>query len=180
MRRILQIFFILLLLDIVGLGALWYGYSGMQDKKDEEMALRASISKEGEKGQKLASLRRTLTLAEKDRAALAGYLFDPSIESQIKFISLLEHFGTSTTGALVETRALDLTQGTPAMIRGEFALTGTWSQLYYFLRIVESLPLRTNINRFEIKRSEAPTVLKPMETWTGSLSMDIVGLKSVK
>ncbi len=180
MSRIFQIFIVLLVLDLSGLGLLWYGYSNMQSKKDEETALRASIAKEGEKGQKLAALRRTLALAEKDRALLRGYLFDPSIENQIRFISMLEQFGTSTTGALVETRSLDLTLSAPQLIRGDFTLTGTWSQLYHFLRIVESLPLRININRFDMKRTEAPTVLKPFETWSGSLSMDIVGLKPVK
>src|SRR3989338_3888648 len=107
MPRITKIIIIFLLVDIIGGVFLWYGYTSMQDKKAEESELRKEIALENDKGQKMIALRHSVDQAEPDHKALEQYLFDPSDESLIKFISQMEQLGITTTGALVETRSLD-------------------------------------------------------------------------
>lgn len=175
MPRITKIIIIFLLVDIVGAGLLWYGYTGMQDKKTEESGIRKDIAQEVEKGQKMIALRHSIDLAEPDRIALEQYLFDPSDESLIKFISQMEQLGITTTGALVETRSLDRSG---AKVHGEFTITGSWSQLYHLLRIVEEIPTRVAINQFNIRRADVSNGTGSIESWSGSLSIDLVSLKS--
>lgn len=177
MSRIVKIFIIFLLIDILGGGLLWYGYTTMQDKKVEELQLRKELAEEVAKGQKIIALRRSLDQAKSDRKALEQYLFDPSDESLIKFISQVEHLGLATTGATVETRSLDRSG---ANVHGEFAITGSWSQLHHFLRLVEELPTRVIINRFEVKQTDVSggAGKESIERWSGSLSLDITSIIS--
>ena len=95
MPRITKIIIIFLLVDIIGAGLLWYGYTSMQDKKTEESGIRKDLALEAEKGEKMVALQHSLDLAEPDRQALEQYLFDPSDESLIKFISQMEGLGLS-------------------------------------------------------------------------------------
>jgi Tfp pilus assembly protein PilO len=178
MSRITKIIITFLLIDIAGVGLLWYGYTSMQDKKTEESEIRKDIALEAEKGQKLIALQRSIDLAEPDRKALEQYLFDPSDESLIKFISQMEQLGITTTGATVETRSLDRSG---AKVHGEFTITGSWSQLYHLLRLVEELPTRVVINQFNMRRVDISTgtaVKESVELWSGSLSVDLASLKS--
>jgi hypothetical protein len=170
---------IFLLADSIGAGLLWYGYAGMQSKKTVESGLRKDLAKEDEKGQKIVALRRSIELAEPDRKALEQYLFDPSDENLIKFISQMEQLGITTTGAVVETRSLDRSG---AKVHGEFTITGSWTQLYHFLRLVEELPTRVVINQFNVRRTDVlgGAGKDTAESWSGSLSLDLASLKAIQ
>lgn len=174
MSRITKILIIFLIADSIGAGLLWYGYTSMQEKKTEESGIRKDIALEAEKGQKIVALRRSIELAEPDRKALEQYLFDPSDENLIKFISQMEQLGLMTTGAVVETRALDRSG---AKVHGELTVTGSFPQLYHFLRLIEEIPTRVVINRFDMSRGN---IVEGVESWSGSLSIDLTSLKSVK
>ena len=173
MSRILQFVIVLVVLNISGAGILWYGYTNMQDNKAKEADLRSQLAEENKKGEKLNSLKETLQLAEKDKEALEKYLFDPSEESQIKLISQMEQFGSSTTGALVNTTSLELSG---SKLHGEFAISGTWNQLYYFLRLVEVFPTHIVINRFEVRNANDSK--NTYDHFTGTLSLDFVSLRT--
>lgn len=176
MSRITQIIIVFLLLDVLGAGLLWYGYTGMQGKKTEESQLHKELDDENKKGQKIIALRNSLDLAEPDRKTLKQYLFDSSDENLIKFISQMEQLGVMTTGAVVETRSLDR-NGT--VVHGEFGLTGSWSQLFHMLRLVEEIPTHVVINRFDLRRMDISVQGKEnAESWSGSLSLDITSLRS--
>ena len=174
MSRIVQFIIILTALNILGGGFLWYGYSNMQDNKSKEKDLRSQLAEENQKDQKFNALKDTLKIAARDKESLEKYLLDPSEESQIKLISQMEQLGSSTTGTLVNTTSLDLTSGQPKSLHGEFTISGTWSQLYYLLRLIEVFPTRIVIRRFEIKNNA--DIMFPAR-WTGTLSLDFVSLK---
>lgn len=173
MSRILQFVIILVVLNIAGAGVLWYGYKNMQDNKTKEAGLRSQLAEENKKGEKMNSLKETLRLAEQDKEALEKYLLDSSEESQIKLISQMEQIGSSTTGALVTTTSLELSG---AKLHGEFAISGTWDQVYYLLRLVELLPTRVVINRFEMR--SASDNKNTYDHFAGTLSLDFVSLRS--
>ena len=86
MSRILQFVVLLVVLNIVGAGILWYGYANMQDNKTKEAELRSQLAEENKKGEKMNSLKDTLRFVEKDKESLEKYLLDSSEESQIKLI----------------------------------------------------------------------------------------------
>ncbi len=177
MSRTTQIIIALLIVDMLGASLLWYGYTGMQDKKTEEYGLQKDLSEESNKNQKMILLRSSLDAAEPDRKILEQYLFDSSDENLIKFISQMEQLGLKTTGALVETRSLDRSG---ASVHGEFVITGSWSQLFHFLRLVEEIPTRVVVNRFDIRRTDTPGSpgKESVESWGGSISIDITSLRS--
>lgn len=176
---------ILLVLNLLGVGLLWYGYSTMQEKKAQEADLRSQIAEESQKGLKLKVLSETLASAERDREALEKYLFDPSEESQIGLISQMEHLGISTTGALVSMTSLELSTADPKSLHGELAISGTWSQLYYLLRLIEVLPTKVVIGRFAINTTpstsgtDVPAKSGP-DRWVGTLSFDFASLRSTQ
>lgn len=178
MKKIFNIIIVLVIIDAVAAGALWFGYSTMQDKKAQEGKLGSDIAAENQKGTKLASLRHTLDLAQQDQEILEKYLLDPSEESQIRLISQMEGLGSMTTGASVVTNSLDLSGN---KIHGEFTLTGTWAQIYHVLSLIELMPTRIEINRFSVTRSDTSggngkTV--DANDWRGSVSVDWNSLAS--
>ncbi len=172
MSRTLITILILLLADMLVAGLLWYGYTTMQTKKSDEAQQREELLAEGSKSDKLSALSKSIALAEDDRKILAKYLFDPSEENQIKFISEMEGLGTAT-GASVTISSLSVSGN---KVHAEFVLKGTWSQVYHTLRLVEELPTRTLVNRFSATRSTSGAEGRPDE-WSGGLSLDITSLR---
>lgn len=177
MSRVTQIIIVLLLVDMLGAGLLWYGYTGMQDKKTEESGLRKELGEEKKKDREIIALRRLIDLAEPERKSLEQYLFDSRDENLIKFISQMEHLGLATTGALVELRSLD--RG-GAGVHGEFVVTGSWSQIFHFLRLVEEIPTRVVINQFNLRRADVQGSSGggSIESWSSNISIDLTSLKA--
>jgi Tfp pilus assembly protein PilO len=182
MKKISNILIVLALLDAIGVGIFWYGYTKVVDIKESETNLRSQLAEEKQKGQKLDALRNTLTSAAKDRAQLERYLIDPSDENQIQLISRVEHLGTTTTGVEVTTTSFDFqSSAKPPVLHGEFAVSGTWSRLYRFLRIMEEYPSRVVINRYDIHSTPSAAADKSnQEIWTGGISVDFAGLKQLQ
>lgn len=183
MKKTLNILIVLALLDLVGGGLFWYGYTKMVDIKQSETDLRAQLAEEKQKGQKLDALRNTLASAAKDREQLERYLVDPSDENQIQLIARIEHLGTSTTGVEVTTTSFDFqSTAKPPVLHGEFSVNGSWDKLYRFLRLMEEFPGRLVINRYDIHivPSVTPEVSGNQENWAGGISVDFAGLKQLQ
>lgn len=182
MKKTLNILIVLALLDLIGGGLFWYGYTKIGDIKQSETDIRAQLAEEKQKGQKLEALRNTLASAAKDREQLERYLVDPSDENQIQLIARVEHLGTSTTGAEVTTTSFDFqTTSKPPVLHGEFTVKGTWNRLFRFLRLMEEFPSRLVINRYDIRLVPSAAEVKPsQEEWAGTLSLDFAGLKQIQ
>ncbi len=177
MKKSLNILIVLVLLDLFGVGLLWYGYTTIQGMKQKETDIREQLQEEGQKWQKIANLKQTLAAATKDREQLERYLIDSSDENQIKLIAQIEHLGAST-GLLVTTNTFDLQTTKTPLLHGDFALTGTWTQLFHFMRLIEEFPSRVVITRYDIGLTPSTSLLKPtQDNWTGSMSIDFASLK---
>jgi Tfp pilus assembly protein PilO len=175
MKKSLNILIVLAVLDLALLGALWYGYTSMQDIKTEESDLRAQLAEESQKGQKLKALRDTLAAASKDKEQLERYLVDPSDENQIQLISRIERLAT-TTGVTITTNSFDLVQAKPPALHGEFAVDGSWKQIYRFLRLIEEFPTRVVISRYDIHVANQPG---KSDHWAGSIVIDFLSLSQL-
>lgn len=176
MKRTLNIFIVLLVVDIVGLGLLWWGGMSMQSKKAEQTKLREDIAVEEQRNSKLLTLKRTLESVRKDHTELLHYLYDTTDEAQIQFISEIEGLGTSTSGAVVETKSFDLVKETktePQQFRGDFQFAGKWNEVYRLLRLVEEFPTHIIIVRFEARNTEAAN-------WAGSMQLLLPSLKQTQ
>lgn len=174
MKGLLRTLIILLVIDLIGVGGIWFGYTLIQDKKSEETTLQAQITEEIQEGYKNIALARTLASVKEDRAELQKFLYDPSEEGQIEFVSQIEKLGTTTTGAIVETQSLVLTKDKEPSIRGDFTIRGSWENMYYFLRFIEEFPSRLVINRFSAAYSNSDKL------WSGGTQIDLRGLKENK
>lgn len=174
MKRTLNILVILLVLDLLAAGGLWWGYTIMQDKKVAEGELRKELVLESQKGKNLIALKRKLASVEKDHAEMSKFLYDPSDESQIDFVSRVDQLGSSTTGATIETLSLDLSTDVPPSLRGVFSMKGTWGQMYHFLRLLEEFPSHLVITRFDVKGSSSGGI------WSGGASITLNSLKSAQ
>jgi len=176
MKRELRILIVLLVLDILGIGGFWFGYTMMGTKETERTQLQGELIEEKQKTAQSGSLQKTLKQAEKEHGALAQYFYDAREESQIRFVSQIENLGTSTSGALVETKSFELIGGGSPRFHSEIAFSGTWSEAYHFLRLIETFPARVIINRFSASGSTNGT---DEERWSGSVSIDVVSLKKI-
>lgn len=176
MKRELRILIILLVLDVLGLGGLWFGYTTMNTKEAERAQLQSELADERQKTAQSGSLQKTLKQAEKEHVALAKYFYDAREESQIRFVSEIEKLGTTTSGALVEMRTFDLAGGGSPRFRSDIALSGTWPEIYHFLRLIEVFPARVIINRFS---ANASTKSAGQEIWSGSINIDVASLKKI-
>lgn len=174
MKRLIRIFIILSVLDLLGLGALWFEYSTILAKQGEEEGLRKEIVDEKQKGTEFTVTQKIVTQAERESGALDKYFYDPREESQINFVAQMEALA-APAGVLIETRSLDLSGGTTPGFHGEFAVKGTWRDLYYLLRLVETFPAHVVINRFSAaaEKKDIGTAV-----WSGGLSIDLVSLKT--
>ena len=166
----------LVALNLLGAGGLWFGHTTMIDKKAEEADVKQQLADESDKTARLGTLKKTLALASVEHEKLLQYMYDQSDESQVNFISRMEQLGTSTTGALVETKSLTLTATEPKIFYGEFALTGKWSEVYHVLRLTEEFPANIVIKRFEVKSATGNSSAEL--DWTGLLVLDLISLKS--
>lgn len=173
MSRIIITIIILLAVDALTAGMLWYGYTTMQTKKSDEAKQQEELVAEGAKREKLSALSRSIELAEDDRKLLAKYLFDPSEESQIRFISQMEGLGAAT-GASVTIGSLNVSGN---KVHAEFTIKGKWSEVYHTLRLVEELPTRTEVNRFSASHGGSSGGQENSDEWTGNLSLDITSLR---
>lgn len=172
MSRIIITIIILLVIDICAAGLLWFGFTTMQEKKSDEAKHREEIFEEGQKGQRLTALSRSIELAEADRKLLTKYLFDPREENQIRFISQIEGLRAST-GAIVTVSALSVSGN---RVRADVTLKGSWTQLFHTLRLVEELPTRMLVNRFSVSRVNTAEGQENSDAWSGSLSLEIISL----
>ena len=183
MKRTLNILVILLVIDLLGGGGLWYGYSFMLEVKAKESNLIDQLNQEALKGKKLNELRQTINSVGKQRDELEKFLIDPSDENQIPLLNSFEQLGASTTGLSVDISRFDLGEN-PKIIHADAGLKGTWGQMFYFLRLIEEYPSRVMINKFDtnINRSIAVEPGKPAlpDQWSGSISFDLVGIKQTK
>src|SRR3989338_2655717 len=175
MKRLINIIIALSVLNLVGLGIFWFEYSTIQTKRGEETRLRKEIADEREKGIEFTATQKVVTQAEKESGALQKYFYDPAEESQVEFVAAIEALGSSTSHALVETKSLDLIGGALPGFRGEFIIKGTWSELFHFLRLIETFPAHVVVNRFSVS---APDKTSTLSSWTGGINIDLVGLKN--
>lgn len=174
-----NILIVAVIANFIALGLLWYGYTNIQNKKVVETKLQNDIAAEDQKTHQLDMLRETLAGAKRDRGALEKFLFDPGAENQIRFISQMEQLGQPTTGAIVNTTSLDLSTTKQKSLHGEFAISGTWNQLFRLLRLMEELPTHVVINKINISHVDSISGQKaPPDTWSGTLGLDIVSLQS--
>lgn len=176
MKRELRILIVLLLLDVLGLGGLWFGYTTIGTKETERAQLQSELADEKQKTAQSGSLQKALKQAEKEHSVLARYFYDSREESQIKFVSQIEKLGTTTSGALVETKSFDLSGGGSPRFHSEIALSGTWTEIYRFLRLIEAFPARVIINRFSASGGMDSAT---GEHWSGTISIDVVSLKKI-
>lgn len=171
MKPLYNILSILIVLDLCGMAGLWFGYTSMQTKRSEEIELQRQQADEVLNAQKLGTLRRTLESVTADYQELQKFLFETTDESQIAFLSAIEQLGTSTTGVVVDTRTFELTNKAPTSFHGIFELSGSWEQMYHFLRLVESFPSRLVIERFDVRQEGVENF------WKGIVSVDLTSLK---
>jgi len=175
MKGTLRILAILVILDILGSGALWFGYSTMGAKSEEAVKLRQELAGERQKAGQFVTLRKILKQAQKERDVINKYLYDPGEESQINFVSAIETLGIPSTGLFVKTNSLDFVPGEAPSFRGEFALKGTWQEMYHFLRLIEEFPARTIIRRFNVSLLDEKNVTTAL--WNGAIGIDLTSIK---
>ncbi len=174
MKSALRIIAILLILDVLTGAALWFGYTSMQEKKNEEIELRKQLVEENDKGKKLIALQRSLSNVTKEHSELSAFLYDPSEEGQLAFVSEIESLGTSTSRALVETASFTLGTDEPPGFRGSFSMKGTWNEVFHFIRLLEEYPSNLIITRFDIRNAQTD------KKWMGSVSINLNSLRTNK
>ena len=183
MKRTLNIVVILLVIDLLGSGGLWYGYSSMLEVKVNESNLVDQLNQEALKGKKLNALRQTINSVGKQRDELEKFLIDPSNENQILLLNSFEQLGASTTGLSVDISRFELGDN-PKVIHADAGFKGTWAQVFHFLRLIEEYPSRVTINKFDanINRGIVVEPGKPAvpDQWAGNISFDLVGIKQTK
>ncbi|HEY9585848.1 MAG TPA: type 4a pilus biogenesis protein PilO [Candidatus Paceibacterota bacterium] len=175
MKDIPRILIVLVVLDMLGLGVLWFGYSTMGTKKEEGIKLRQELADEKQKAVQFVTLGKVLKQIEKESGVLEKYLYSPGEESQINFVSKIEALG-APTGILLGTKSLDLVPGTEPNFHGEFTLKGRWEEIYHFLRLVEEFPARIVVKHFSISAQGQKNVMTV--TWNGTMSIDLTSVRN--
>ena len=168
-----NILLLLLAFNILGGAGLWYGYNEVHSAKLKETTLREELVEERGKSNQIDQAERVLLATKVDREELAQYLYSTSDEDQIKFISMIEQMGTSTSGAVIETKTLELTKAKPPTLRATFTVKGTWQQVFHILRLIEESPSRISINRFDVRDTKGGD-------WSGDLHLELLSLKEAK
>jgi hypothetical protein len=173
MNRLTRMISVLALLNVLGLGVVWFVHATIITKEGEVVQLQKEIADEKQKGAEFTTTQKVVTQAHKESVALDKYFSESGEEHQITFVEQLEDLATST-GVTLEIRSLDLASGATPSFHGELSMKGTWGEYYHFLRLIETFPGHLIISRF----SATAVDRKISGLWTGSMSIDLVSVKN--
>ncbi len=165
-KKIKTYLIIVILLNIVTIAI----YSAMlyfvKVEKSEIVVLEENIENKQQLEQNASSIKHLILDTKKERSELNSYLVDSN--ELVGFIEKLEsvgkHSGVSVKLSSVEEKKED------GLITINLSADGKWKEVAYFLKLIEALPKKINIERVVF------TKLKKKVLWHGDMTIILGGL----
>lgn len=177
-RTSIVILAILLSLSALGAAGLWYGYEYVVSMKDRERDLAQKIAIETERAARLQSLKGTFDRASGEKSKLEQYFFDVSEEDWLRFVEEMGSLARAS-GAIV-----DITSDPPPVGATSLAATikfsGTWSEVYRLLRLIETYPARVTFREFSAQAEGTPRDANRSTSWTGTIKVELLSVRPSK
>jgi hypothetical protein len=165
MTRTIRTLVVILVLDLMIGGGLWYASQWTIEKKTALASLHQMIADEEERARQSSVINRMLREARARHEDTARFLTNATEENAVTIVDSLERL-SDATGLAVETSNYSLKPGDSAM-RIELQTTGGWNETYHFLRLIESYPGVLVLTRAGLQ-SEGGSAISAGSKWRGS------------
>lgn len=145
-------------------------------KKDSIIEAMSKLSVEQLKEEELRFLRESFRATEAERAALDAYFIDT--QEVVAFIEEIEAAGRRA-GAITSFNYVNI-RGAENTLVMEFEAFGSFTELFYFTRLVEFLPAKISIEKFLLDKEIPRTFVKRKEsdTWHAVVALALVSFEN--
>jgi len=147
-------------------GGSWYALSSIGTMREKLSLGHIDLQKEEERAAMILDVKRQLKRLEAERAELGQYFFKE--EDIVKHLEQLEDLARHAGIDMTVNSAGAIDRKGKAVFQTGMKIEGTWQEVMYFIELLESLPLRTELTRVNLVGSESG------ERWTGEVSMDLL------
>ncbi len=160
-KNLLAVFF---LADIALLGAYGYLFFAAESKNKETAALYGASNERNSSKEKIQGLLRALEDTEKEREKLSEYFAAKT--SAVAFIEQIEKLGKNAGVDLSVSSVSDGAKGGGA-IELAFSATGSFSDMYRLIALIESIPYKVMLKKVDIQR------MNDSGAWKGNFTVTL-------
>ena len=153
----------------------------MKGKISETVSKEDEIKTEIEKGESLSFMQKSVEENQVNEDKVTGY-FIPS-NGTASFIKVLENIVASSSlksqvNSINYEPSSDLSAINAEFLDVKISVAGTWSNLNFFLKLLENYPLKINIRSASLKQFTTYTVGgKQIPQWSGDIDFTVVKFK---
>lgn len=167
----------LVILNIALLAAYVFLFGFILNKKDMIAEATSRLDVEQLREEQLSVLRNSFRETEQDRNALARYFINK--EQLVLFIEKIESVG-KRANAFVRFRFVNIREA-ENILTMEFEAVGSFKELFYFLQLIENLPVRISFEKFLLDK-EIPRNFekrKDSDDWHALISIAVLSFENL-
>lgn len=151
---------------LCALGGSWYALSSVSTMREKLSLGHLDLQKEEERAATILDVKRQLKRLEAERSELGQYFYKE--EDIVKHLEQLEDLARHAGVDMTVNSAGAIDRNGKIVFQTGMKIEGSWQDEMYFVELLESLPLRTELTRVNLLGSESG------ERWTGEVSMDLL------
>lgn len=178
MKPVYMIAGVVLSLNVLLGGGLWYALGVVDNLRAEEARLRQEIARANADRDSAATLAEMLRTTANDRAKLDAYFYEHNVEEGLRFVKEIEALARRA-GVTMTTSMADFSDSEPeAPFRMDLQISGTWPQYYHFIRMLETFPARVTIGQVNAQQGSVSAGSgEGGALWSGGVSMQLTSVK---
>ncbi len=187
-RKISKIFWAVLCVNLVAAGIYSLIFIKIEQKTQASAELSTKIADLTLQKDTLQSIKKNISETSDLRNKIDSYFV--SKDGMVDFLNLINDLGAENnlTSKVISVgiEPASMSPDTLEVIRANVQVYGTWADVYHFSTLLELLPLKISVNRFNLEKfsdnnsgstqnqKNASVSLRP---WTGSFDIAVLKLK---
>lgn len=167
----------LLVLNLVFVGTYWIFSRKIAENNNQLLSLAEELNIQLNREKQLKSLKSIVAETEEDRKRLNSFFV--SKEGIVSFISQIESIA-DLSGGSIEIDSVGVgpfeEEGAPKseileILSMNITSLGSWSDNFYFLNLLETMPFKVSIKRFSLEKEISKT--ESNDNWEGFFEIEI-------
>lgn len=172
LQRKTKLFFLTaIVLNILVVGLVLYALQFMKEKSADVAMLAGQIQAYEQSGEKLKSIKHLVADTAGDREKMDSLFV--SGDGIVGFIGKIESLGRHA-GVSPELKSVDVTKDGGEALSLRFSTEGDWESTLYFLALVESVPMRIEVESVNLRYVERIVEGKATTFWSGDFKISLL------
>lgn len=169
----------MLVLTIALFGVFFVIHSLVNAEIAETMVNENKIQTEVSKEDSLSSMEKSVEENELNSGKLTGYIIPANSVSE--FIQTLDNIVSSSglksqIGSIAYQSSASLSAVNAELLDVKITVEGSWSGLHFFLQLLETYPLKINIENVSLKQTDE-TIKGAVPQWSGDIEFTVLKFK---